>query len=213
MAPKVLVVDDHGLIRAGVRALLERETDYEIVGEAATSDEAVRAAVAHKPEIVLLDVSLPGAGGIEVIRRIREKLPETRVVVLTVHEDAALVREAVKAGASGYIIKRALESELLSALETVRRGDVYVHPSMTRALLEDEQSAPKRKWGDPSALTDRETEVVKLLVGGHTNRQIADDLDLSVRTVESHRAHIMAKLGLSTRADLVRWAAKHNLTS
>jgi two-component system, NarL family, response regulator NreC len=213
VAPKVLVVDDHALIRAGVRSLLQREKEYEIVDEVATGDEAIRAALAHKPDIVLLDVSVPGPGGIEVTRRIREKLPETRVVILTVHEDAALVREAVSAGASGYVIKRALDSELLSALETVRRGDVYVHPSLTRALLEDQQSAPKRKWGDPSTLTDRETEVVKLLTRGHTNRQIADELDLSVRTVESHRAHIMAKLGLSSRAELVRWAAKHKLTT
>jgi two-component system response regulator NreC len=214
MQPRVLVVDDHALIRAGVRALLDRQSNYEIVEEVATSDEAIRAALEHNPEIVLLDVSIPGVGGIEVARRIRERLPETRVLILTVHEDVALLREALKAGATGYIVKRALDLELLTALEAVRRGEIYVHPSMTRALLEEERAnQPRRQIHDPEALTNREMDVLKLIVRGYTNRQVADELDLSVRTVESHRAHILGKLGLSSRAELVHWAAERKLTT
>lgn len=214
MSPRVLIVDDHGLIRAGVRALIDRATDYEIVEEVATSDDAVRAAREHRPDIVLLDLSLPGVGGIEVARRIRETVPEARIVVLTVHEDAALLREAMNAGASGYVIKRALDEELLSAMEAARRGDFYVHPSMTRALLNEEKRAePLPRRGGREALTSRELEVVKLIVRGLTNRQIAEELDLSVRTVESHRANLMGKLGISSRADLVRWATDSKLTS
>jgi two-component system response regulator NreC len=214
MSPRVLIVDDHGLIRAGIRALLSRETEYKIVDEVATSDDAIRAALRHRPDIVLLDLSLPGVGGIEVARRIREKLPETRILVLTVHEDVALLREAMKVGVSGYIVKRALDSELLSALEAAQRGEVYVHPSMTLALLSAEQAAARRpRRGDPEALTVRETDVLKLIARGFTNRQIADELQLSVRTVETHRANLMAKLGISSRAELVHWAAEKKLTS
>lgn len=214
MPLRILIVDDHGVMRAGLRAVLRSETDYEVVGEASTSDDAVRAAVALKPDVVLLDLSLPGIGGIGVARQLREKLPETKVLILTVHEDAALLREAMNVGAAGYVIKRAAESELLAAIEAARRGDLYVHPSMTRALLEGEAPAlPRPRRSDPEALTNREVEVLKLLTRGFTNGQIAGSLELSVRTVESHRANILRKLGLSTRAELVRWAADHKLTT
>ncbi len=213
MSLRILIVDDHGVLRAGLRAILGEETNYEVVGEAGTSDDALRAAISLKPDIVLLDVSIPGVGGIEVTRRVREKLPGTKVLILTVHEDAALLREALKAGASGYVVKRAVESELLAAIESAQRGDVYVHPSMTRALLEEDPPAPARpRRADPEALTSRETDVIKLIVRGFTNRQIGDSLNVSVRTVESHRANIMGKLGLTSRAELVRWAADHKLT-
>jgi len=214
MSLRILVVDDHGVLRAGLRAILGDETNYEVVGEAGTSDEALRAAIALKPDIVLLDLSLPGIGGIEVTRRLHEKLPGTKVLILTVHEDAALLREALKAGAAGYVIKRALEAELLAAIEATQRGDLYVHPSMTRALIEEDPPAPTRPpRGNPEALTSRETDVIRLIARGFTNRQIGDSLNLSVRTVESHRANIMGKLGLSSRAELVRWAADHKLTT
>jgi DNA-binding NarL/FixJ family response regulator len=214
VALKILIVDDHGVLRAGLRALLNDESGYEVVGEAATSDEAMRAALALKPDVVLLDLSLPGAGGIAVARQLRDKLPETKVLILTVHEDAALLREALNVGASGYVIKRAAESELLAAIEAARRGDLYVHPSMTRALLEGEPPALSRsRRNDPEALTNREVEVLKLLTRGFTNGQIADSLELSVRTVETHRANILRKLGLSSRAELVRWASDHKLTT
>ncbi|HEX5855568.1 MAG TPA: response regulator transcription factor [Thermoanaerobaculia bacterium] len=214
MPTRILIADDHGILRAGLRALLNEETDYEVVGEAATSDEALHAALDLKPGFVLMDLSMPGIGGIEVTRQLKERLPETKVLILTVHEDATLLREAMKAGAAGYVVKRAVESELIEAIETVRRGDLYVHPSMTRALLSEEQPAPPpSRRGDFETLTNREVEVLRLIVRGYTNRQVADDLFVSVRTVESHRANIMQKLELSSRADLVRWAAEHKLTA
>jgi two-component system response regulator NreC len=213
MSLRILIVDDHGVLRAGLKAVLGDERSYEVVGEAGTSDEAIRAALSLKPDIVLLDLSLPGIGGIEVTRQLHERLPSTKVLILTVHEDAALLREALNAGAAGYVIKRAVESELLAAIEAAQRGDLYVHPSMTRALLEEDPPAPTRpRRGNPDALTSRETDVIRLITRGFTNRQIADSLELSVRTVESHRANIMGKLGLESRAELVRWAAEHKLT-
>ena len=213
MPTRILICDDHGILRAGLRALLNEETDYEVVGEAANSDEAFRMAVDLKPDFILMDLSMPGAGGIEVTRQLKEKLPETKILILTVHEDATLLREAMKAGAVGYVVKRAVEAELIDAIETARRGDLYVHPSMTRALLSEEQPAPSPpRRGDTEELTNREVDVLRLIVRGYTNRQIAEDLFLSVRTVESHRANIMQKLELSSRAELVRWAADHKLT-
>ena len=214
MSPRVLIVDDHGVVRAGLRALLKEHADFQVVGEAATSDEGLHAALELKPDVVLMDVSIPGMGGLDLTRRLREKLPTARVIILTVHEDGAILRAALTAGAAGYVVKRAVGPELLSAIHAVMRGEIYVHPSMTRDLLDIEQSAahPHRR-ADPKHLTNREVDVVRLLATGHTNRQIAEQLRLSVRTVESHRARIMGKLGLSSRADLVRWAAGMKLTS
>lgn len=219
MAYRILIVDDHGVLRAGLRSLLNEETNFQVVGEAGTSDEGLRAALELKPDIVLMDISIPGVGGLALTRSLLEKLPGTRVIILTVHEETALLKEAMAAGASGYVVKRAVESELLAAIEAAIRGDVYVHPSMTRGLLELQRSAapaPSRgnsgKAGNFETLTSREIDVVKLLTSGLTNRQIADRLCISVRTVESHRAHILGKLSLESRADLVRWAAERKLT-
>jgi len=213
MSLRILIVDDHGVLRAGLRAILDEETNYQVVGEAGTSDEAIRAAVSLKPHIVLLDLSIPGIGGIEVTRQLHERLPGTKVVVLTVHEDAALLRASLDAGAAAYVVKRALESELLAAIAAAVNGDIYVHPSMTRALLEEQKpAAPQPRRGDREALTNRELDVVKLIVRGYTNREVGDELDLSVRTVEAHRANIMGKLALTSRAELVRWAVEHKLT-
>jgi two-component system response regulator NreC len=149
-----------------------------------------------------------------VTRRLRKSLPETKVLILTVHEDPSLLREAMEAGAVGYIVKRAVESELLAAIEAAQHGDLYVHSSMTRALLDINRcSAPAPRRDSDEALTQREAGILKLLTRGYTNRQIADELDLSIRTVESHRANILGKLGLSSRAELVRWATDHKMTN
>lgn len=216
MPIRILIVDDHGVLRAGLRALLNDEKGFQVVGEAGNSDEGFRAALELKPDVVLMDLSIPGIGGLELTRQLREKLPETRVIILTVHEDAALVSDAMTAGAAGYVVKRAVESELLAAIHAAVRGEFYVHPSMTRGLLELQRSAaqpPHRgNSGNSENLTSREIDVVKLLTSGFTNRQIADKLFLSVRTVESHRAHILGKLGLTSRAELVRWAAEKKIT-
>jgi two-component system response regulator NreC len=211
MAVDILLADDHGVLRAGLRALLNSEADLDVVGEAASGDEALRLAAELRPGIVLLDLNMPGPGGIEVTRQLREVLPETRVLVLTVHEDEGLLREAIDAGASGYIIKRAVESELINAIRAVARGEMYIHPSMTRALIHEPAKRTRARSGGQESLTPRETDVLRLIVRGYTNRQAAEELGLSVRTVETHRANLMGKLGLKSRVELVRWAADNDL--
>jgi two-component system response regulator NreC len=211
MAVRILIADDHGIVRAGLRALLSGMPDLEIVGEASDGDETLRLAGELHPDIVLLDVSMPGIGGIEVTRHLKQHLPETHVLILTVHEDRTLLREAIRAGASGYILKRAAEAEMVAAIEAARRGELYVHPAMTRLLLQDHVPKRSPRRGGPSAVSPRERDVLRLLARGYTNRQAAEELGLSVRTVEAHRANLMAKLGLRNRAELVRWAAANKL--
>ncbi len=211
MAIEILLADDHGVLRAGLRALLNVEPDLSVVGEAASGDEAIERAAELQPDIVLLDLNMPGPSGIEITRRLREALPETRVLVLTVYEDEGLLREAIDAGASGYIIKRAVESELINAIRAVARGELYIHPSMTRALLKKPEKHTRAPSGAQESLTPREADVLRLIVRGYTNRQAADELGLSVRTVETHRANLMGKLGLKSRVELVRWAADNDL--
>ena len=211
MAVEIILADDHGVLRAGLRALLNAERDLSVVGEAASGDEALQLSAELQPEIVLLDLDMPGPGGIEITRRLREVLPETRVLVLTVHEDEGLLREAIDAGASGYIIKRAVESELINAIRAVARGELYIHPSMTRALIHEPAKRTRARSGGQESLTPRETDVLHLIVRGYTNRQAAEELGLSVRTIETHRANLMGKLGLKSRVELVRWAADNDL--
>jgi two-component system response regulator NreC len=211
MAIRVLIADDHGVLRAGLRALLNAEPDLEVVGEAADGDEAMQLARTLQPDVVLMDIHMPGCGGIEATRRLKVLHPDVLVLILTVHEERSLLQEAIRAGAAGYIIKRAVESELINAVHAVSRGDLYVHPAMTRALL-DGKTAPR--IDDDlvvEELTPREIEVLRLIAQGHTNRQIADILTISVRTVESHRANLMVKLNLHSRVELVRYAMEHGL--
>lgn len=211
MSIRILVADDHGVLRAGLRALLNAEPDFEVVGEAADGHTALRLATELRPDVALMDLSMPGLDGIQVTRQLKEVLPGTRVLILTVHEDESLLREAIQAGASGYIIKRAVESELINAIHAVCSGHLYVHPAMTRALLRD--LSPTLASDEPPAeqLTPREVDVLRLIAQGYTNRQVAEQLHVSVRTVESHRANLTSKLGLSSRAELVRYAKEHGL--
>jgi DNA-binding NarL/FixJ family response regulator len=160
--------------------------------------------------VALMDISMPGLDGIEVTRSLAEQAPKVRVLLLTVHEDPALLREALRAGAAGYVIKRAVESELINAIRATATGDLYVHPSMTRSLLEDTGPAPANR-GELAILTPREIEVLRLIAAGYTNIQIADLLSISPRTVETHRANVRSKLHLDSRAELVRFAARHGL--
>lgn len=211
MPIRILIADDHGILRAGLRALLNAEPDMEVVGEAADSYETLQQAAALRPDITLLDISMPGLGGIEVTRQLKKALPDVRVLILTVHEDESLLREAIRAGAAGYIIKRAVESELIDAIRAVWHGGVYIHPTMTRALLKEVVPASPTEERPSMPLTPRETEVLRLIAEGYTNRQVAEALAISVRTVESHRANIMGKLGLRTRVELVRYAREHGL--
>jgi len=209
LAVRIVVADDHGVLRAGLAALLSAEPGFEVVGEAASGDAAVRVAVERRPDLVLLDVSMPGLGGLEATKLLKAKLPGTRVLILTMHEESALVREAIAAGASGYIVKRAIDSELINAIHAVMRDELYVHPALTRGLFGDRPGTPRPCEANP--LTRRESGVLRLLALGYTNRQIGEELGVSVRTAESHRANIMDKLGLKSRVDLVRWAVHQHL--
>jgi two-component system response regulator NreC len=212
MATRILIADDHGVLRAGLAALLNDEAGFEIVGEAATSEEALRLTVEIRPDLVLMDLSMPEIGGIEATRRIHERTPEVRVLILTLHEEIDMVREAIRAGAGGYILKRAVKTELISAIQTVLQGDLYVHPAMMRALLAEPQPASKSPSPLAEPLTPREVDVLRLIVRGHTNSQIAEILNLSVRTIEYHRANLTSKLNLHSRVELIRYAAENGIT-
>ncbi len=208
---RVLIADDHAIVRAGLRALLAEDAAFELVGEAAGGYEAIELVEKTNPEVLILDLSMPDLDGISVTRKIKPQFPALKILILTLHEDEALLKEAIKAGAAGYILKRAAEAELISAIRTILRGDLYVDPAMVRSLLEESQS-PKINQKDPTeSLTQRETEILRLIVEGYTNRQIGQELNISIRTVEGHRANISDKLGLHNRVELVRYARQHGL--
>ncbi len=213
MTIRILIADDHSLIRTGLRTILNAQPGLEIVGEAADGNEALRLAQLLRPDVVLTDISMPGpvGGGITVTKRLKELLPDTRVLILTVHEDESLLREAVRVGAAGYIVKRAAETELVGAIEAAMRGDLYIHPAMTRLLFKETTAAAPPKRPLTEALTQREIDVLRLLAKGYTNRQIADVLNLSMRTVEGHRSNLMSKLNLHSRVELTSFAEEHGL--
>lgn len=205
---RVLIVDDHAVVRTGLRLLLEREDDLEVVGEAGSADEGVRAARLEKPDIVLLDVVMPGRSGIDACGEVVQA-SKGRVLVLSMQDDPTYVRAAFAAGASGYMLKEAADAELVQAVREVAAGGRYVHPTLGARLAQAEVEAARRAANDP--LSEREREVLRLLALGHTNQEIAKALFISVRTAETHRAHIMQKLGLGTRAELVRYALANGL--
>jgi two-component system response regulator NreC len=211
MNVRVMVVDDHGILRAGLVALLSAEPGFEVVGEAADGQEAIRLARLLRPDVVLMDISMPGESGIETARRLTRLEPGMRILILTVHEDRSLIQEAISAGAAGFILKRALKAELISAIRTVLQGDLYVQPALMRAVLQRDlhKSAPKE--GLLCELTQREIEVLRLVAKGYTNSQIADLLQISVRTVEFHRSNITGKLQIQSRVELVRFALDHGI--
>ena len=209
MSVRVLIVDDHAVVRAGLRLLLDAEADLEPVGEAGSGREAVFQARALKPDVILLDVVMPDQGGLEVLPTLIHEQPETRVLVLSMQDDPAYVRQAFAAGASGYVLKEAADTELVAAIREVARGARYVHPALGARLVTADAEAARRAEADP--LSDREREVLRLLALGHTNQEIAKQLYISVRTAETHRAHIMQKLRLQSRAQLVQYALTEGL--
>lgn len=211
MPIRILIADDHALVRSGLRALLCADRDLEVVGEAGDGAETLRLAGELAPDLVLLDVSMPGESGIATAERLKEAHPELAVLFLTMHEDEGLLHEALRTGAAGYVIKRAEASELLQAIRAASRGDIYVHPAMTRGLLRQPVTTQHRRGPAAPELTARELDVLRLLARGNTNRQIAGLLGLSTRTVESHRANLMGKLGLTSRVELVDYAEEHDL--
>jgi two-component system response regulator NreC len=206
---RVLVVDDHAVVRSGLRSLLAVEDDLEVVGEAGNAREAVFEARALKPDVILLDVVMPGESGIEALPKLRYEAPAAKILVLSMQDDPRYVREAFSAGANGYVLKEAADNEVVQAVREIAAGGSYVHPALGARMVAAEAQARAEADADP--LSEREREVLRLLALGHTNQEIAKLLYISVRTAETHRAHIMQKLHLSTRAELVRYAIQHNL--
>jgi two-component system response regulator NreC len=212
---RLLLADDHAVLRSGLRMLLDVQPDMEVVGEAANGVEAVREALASRPDVVLMDVAMSGEGGLEATRRIKQRAPEIKVLVLSMYDDESYLRRALEAGASGYALKRAADTDLLSAIRAVARDEVYLHPALTRVLVTDllghDPSTRGAARADEPHLSDREVEVLRLVALGHTNQEIADSLYLSVKTVESYKGRLMEKLGLRGRAALVRYAVEAGL--
>jgi DNA-binding NarL/FixJ family response regulator len=206
---RVLIVDDHAVVRTGLRRILDAEKDMQTVGEAPSAERALYEALELKPDVVLLDVVMPGKSGIEAMPALIKALPDTKVLVLSMQDDPRYVREAFEAGASGYVLKEAADTEVVDAVRAVANGDRYVHPALGARLIAAESEERKRAASDP--LSEREREVLRLLALGHTNQEIAAQLYISVRTAETHRAHIMRKLGLASRAELVRYALDNGM--
>ena len=204
---RIVVVDDHAVVRSGLRLLLDAEEDMEVVGDAGNVRDAVLEVRGAKPDVVLLDVTMPGESGIEGLPKLRREAPEAKVLMLSMEDDPSYVREAFAAGASGYVLKEAVDAEVVAAVREVAAGNRYVHPALGARMVEADAAAQAASAADP--LSDREREVLRLLALGHTNQEIAKQLYISVRTAETHRAHIMRKLRLSTRAELVRYAIEH----
>lgn len=211
MPIRILIADDHAVVRSGLRNLLQAAPDLEVIGEAADGGETLSLTAQLHPDLVLLDITMPPESGIRTAQRLKEAHPGLFVLFLTMHEDEGLLHEALRAGASGYLIKRAEEAEILQAIRAVHNGDLYVHPAMTRALLHQPVTTEHRRGSPVEALTRRELDVLRLLAKGNTNRQIATLLNLSMRTVENHRANLMGKLGLASRVELVNYAEENKL--
>lgn len=212
---KVLVADDHPVVRAGVRLLIGSQPDMEVVGEASDGAECVDLVAKLRPHVVVLDLSMPRLAGLGALRALREKCPETRALVLTMHEDPATARQVLEAGGAGFLVKRAVDLELIAAIRAVHRGEVYVHSALTGPLLEMGRAArgdgQAQAGAPPESLSPRERDVLRLLAHGYTNQQVADRIFVSVKTVETYRARLLEKLNLRTRAELTRYALDHGL--
>lgn len=211
MSIRVLIADDHAIVRAGLRTLITSEPDLELIGEASGGVEAIEKVIKLAPDVLVLDISMPDLDGIEVIKALKAAGSTCAILILTLHEDEALLREAIRLRASGYILKHAAESELISAIRSVYRGDLYVHPKLLRGLLQEPAPAFNNNQSLQESLTAREKDVLKLIVQGYTNNQMAVELGISVRTVEGHRANLTDKLGINSRVDLMRYARLHDL--
>ncbi len=213
MAMRLLLVDDHAVMRSGLRMLLNAEPDVEIVGEASTAAEAMETASTVKPDVILMDIGLPDLSGIDATREIKKKYPEIAIVALTIHEDEEYFFKMLEAGASGYVPKRAAPEELLIAIRAAAAGQVYLYPSLAKLLVKDylSQDHPAEEKANLDGLTDREHEVLTYLAEGANNDKIAAELIISPKTVERHRENIMRKLNMHSRAELVRYAIRKGI--
>jgi DNA-binding NarL/FixJ family response regulator len=205
---KILLADDHAVVREGLRRLIDEQADMTVVAEAADGREAVTRATEEKPDVVVLDVSMAPVGGAQAARELRELCPQTRVIALTVHEDKSYMHELLEAGAMGYVLKRAAGQELITAIRTIAAGGVYVDPRVAGKLVSSLIGVRSPSTSIDGRVTDRETEVMKLIAQGYTNKEIGVQLGVSVKTVETYKARAMEKLGLRSRVDIVRIAAE-----
>jgi two-component system, NarL family, response regulator NreC len=202
---RIVLADDHAVVRSALRMLLESESDFEVVAEAGDVPSVVRFLRGHKPDVLILDLNMPGEQSLPAIPSMQNASPDTKIVVLTMQAEPAYARQALQAGVLGYVLKEAAESELVEAVRAASRGDTYLQPALGARLAAEPETE------GPDDLTDREIEVLRLIALGHTNSEIAEQLSLSVRTVESHRAHIQQKVGHTARSELVRYALDHGL--
>jgi two-component system, NarL family, response regulator NreC len=206
---RILLVDDHAVVRSGLRRVLDAERDLDVVAEAGDAQHAIFENRTHEPDVVLLDVTMPGRSGLDVIPDLLRDAPQAKVVILSMENDPRYVRRAFESGAAGYVLKDAAEAELVAAVREVAAGGQYVNPALGAELVAAEAEARRQAEDDP--LSEREREVLKLLALGHTNQEISGKLYISVRTAETHRAHIMQKLRLQTRAEVVHYALERGL--
>jgi DNA-binding NarL/FixJ family response regulator len=205
---RVLIADDHGIVRSGVKLLLDRQPDIEVIAEAEDGVDAVAMVVQHRPDVAVLDVSMPRMTGIQATHEIKQQAPDTQVLILSMHDDERYLFEALRAGAAGYVLKQAADQDLVDAVRAAGRGEPFLTAGAQQTLIRD---FLERGEQQPEELTPREQEVVKLIAEAHTNREIAEILHLSEKTVESHRARILQKLGMRDRVELVRYAIRRGL--
>ncbi len=203
----VVIADDHTVVRQGLRLLIDNESGLQVVAEAGTVPDAERLARAHRPSVLVLDLNMPGGSSLDAIPRLQQDAPDTAIVVLTMQDDPAFARRALQAGARGFVLKEAADEELLEAIRLAAAGDTYLNPRLGARMA----ATPDQPTGPPDDLSRRELEVLRLIALGHTNSEIADQLFLSPRTVETHRAHIQQKIRRTSRAELVRYALDHGL--
>jgi two-component system response regulator NreC len=208
---RVLIVDDHIIVRSGLRLLLETEPDIDVVGEASEGSEALHLVEKHLPNVVLMDIAMPGMDGLEATRRIKSRWPQVQVLVLTMHRSDEYFFEMLKAGASGYVLKGAETSDLIQAVRVVGRGDVFLYPMMAQKLVKDYLNFTQWGEGTGLSLSPREKEILRLLSEGFSTKEIAEKLVVSQSTVHSHRSNLMTKLGLSNRRELIQYARQRGL--
>ncbi len=212
---KILLADDHAVLRAGLRVLLNEEDDFVVVGEAADGEEVLTKIKALLPDVVLLDLTMPKMNGLECIGQLMDIVPQVKILVLTMHDDEGYLKAALRSGAKGYVLKKAADIELLTAIRTVAKGEMYIYPSMATALVYKmvNPMEPILKEKKQKNLSERESEVLQYLALGHTNQEIADILHVSVKTVETYKSRVMEKLELHKRAELVRYALENGIIS